>query len=253
MGRLDGKVAIITGSARGIGAAATKLLAKEGAKVVAGGPHVETVQKVVDEIKKDGYDAIAVKLDVSIEEDWKAAVEKTVEVYGKVGILVNNAGICDENPLNTPEIIDFDEWQKIMDVNAKGPVIGMKYVIPHMKELGGGSIINVSSIASIVGSTGGICYVGSKGALRSISKDVAFHYGEYKIRCNSLHPGATNTDMMAEPMSIPEIGNQILDTIPLHRLCTPLEQANAILFLASDESSYVNGIELIVDGGIVAC
>ena len=251
MGRLDGKVAIITGAASGMGAEEAKLFAKEGAKVVATDVQFDKLEKIVKEIKQNGGKAIAIKHNVASEEEWKAVVEKAVNSFGKVDVLLNNAAIADKNPISTPENTDVNEWDMIINVNLKGVFLGMKHVLPVMKQIGGGSIINVSSVAALKGGSGAFAYTATKGGIRSITKHVAFDYGPYNIRVNSLHPGATNTPMLAPVLNNPEISKHLTEGIPLRRVSEPIEMAHAALFLASDESGYMTGAELVIDGGMV--
>ncbi len=249
MGRVEGKVAIVTGAMSGIGRATALLLAKEGAKVVATGRKLDVLEQLVSEIRAEGFDATAMKHDVASEADWKDVTERTVALYGMVNILANIAAKADENPFDTPEDISEAEWDLILDTNTKGIFWGTKYVIPIMKANGGGSIINVASISTILGSVSGFAYSASKGGVAGMTKDIAWHYGPHNIRCNSLHPGPTDTPMMRVPMENPEIREGILKDIPLRRVCDPIQQAYGILYLASDESDFVTGTSLVIDGG----
>jgi len=249
MGRLDGKVAIVTGAAGGIGCATARLLAKEGAKVVATGRKLELLEQIISQIRADGFEATALRHDVASEADWKAVTERTVALYGPINILANVAGKADENPFDTPEDITEAEWDLIMDTNTKGIFWGAKYVLPIMKANGGGSIINVASLSTFLGSVSGFAYSASKGGVAGMTKDIAWHYGPHNIRCNSLHPGPTNTPMMGAALANPEIAKHILSEIPLRRVCDPIQQAYGILYLASDESAYVTGTSLVIDGG----
>jgi len=249
MGRVEGKVAIVTGAMSGIGRATALLLAKEGAKVVATGRKLDVLEQLVREIRADGFEAMAMKHDVASEADWKDVTERTVALYGTVNILANIAAKADENPFDTPEDISEAEWDLILNTNTKGIFWGTKYVIPVMKANGGGSIINVASISTILGSVSGFAYSASKGGVAGMTKDIAWHYGPHNIRCNSLHPGPTDTPMMRVPMENPEIKEGILKDIPLRRVCDPIQQAYGILYLASDESDFVTGTSLVIDGG----
>lgn len=254
MGRLDGKVAIITGAASGMGLAGAQLFAKEGAKVVATDV-AEALQARVDEINADGGDAIALKLDVSDEVSWKDVVAKAVEQYGTVNVLVNNAGIHMPKGVLDAEL---DDWNKVMAINTTGVWLGMKHVIPHMQEAGGGSIINTSSIAGIVGGVpdaGGAAYSASKGAVRSLTKHVAQWFGKDNIRANSVHPGSIYTGMVEKAgiKSQEEMGSNYKDLVPLApHAGEAMDIANAYLYLASDESKYVTGTEHVVDGGWIS-
>ncbi len=187
--------------------------------------------------------------DVASEADWKAVTECAVALYGTVNILANVAAKADENPFNTPENITEAEWDLILDTNTKGIFWGTKYVIPIMKAAGGGSIINVASLSTILGSVSGFAYSASKGGMAGMTKDIAWHYGPHNIRCNSLHPGPTDTPMMRVPLENPEVAKRIMNDIPLRRVCDPIQQAYGILYLASDESDFVTGTTLVIDGG----
>ncbi|MGE6258186.1 SDR family NAD(P)-dependent oxidoreductase [Heyndrickxia sporothermodurans] len=247
MGRLTGKVAIITGAALGMGAAEAKLFAKEGAKVVATDIMEDSLQEVVNEIKANGGEAIGLKHNVVSEDEWKHVISVAISHYGKVDVLVNNAGIASPK---TMAQMEMDEWNKVMDINLNGCVLGMKYVIPEMQKAGGGSLINISSIGGIVGMAGSSPYTAAKGALRSLSKSAAVEYGKDKIRVNSVHPGIIETPMTAESFK---------DALPYYQTFTqlpyfgqPEDVAYGVLFLASDESRFITGAELVIDGGWTA-
>ncbi|MDF2684000.1 MAG: 3-oxoacyl-ACP reductase [Brevibacillus sp.] len=249
MGRLSGKVAIITGAAMGMGAAEAKLFAKEGAKVIATDVQVESLNQVVQEMKEKGGEAVAIKHNVTSEEEWKSVIAEAVSLYGKVDVLVNNAGVSSPKTIANMEMA---EWNKVMDINLNGCVIGMKYVIPEMKKAGGGSIINISSIGGIVGMAGTSPYTAAKGALRVLSKSAAVEYGKDRIRVNSLHPGIVVT-----PMTLPSMEEG--GAIPYYQTYTqlpyfgePEDIAYGAIFLASDESRFMTGAELVIDGGWTA-
>ena len=248
--RLEGKVALITGGARGQGAAEVKLFAKEGAKVVIADILDEEGEKLEAELSELGGECFYTHLDVSDSENWEKAVETVVARFGKIDILVNNAGIAvwGTNDDTTEEI-----WDTVMDVNAKGVFLGTKHVIPEMKKSGGGSIINISSISGLVGQpTIQPVYNASKGAVRIFTKSTAVQYGRYGIRANSIHPGAIDTDMISHRIQGEESKARIKNTVPLQRVAKPIEIAYGALFLASDESSYMTGSEMIMDGGVTA-
>ena len=249
MGRLDGKVAIVTGALGGIGEATVRLFAQEGAKVVATARRLDPLERLAVEIRSGGLEAMAMQHDVTSEPDWAKIVASTSELYGPVNILANVAAKADENPFDTPEDITEDEWDLIMATNTKSIYWGAKYVIPIMKENGGGSIVNVASLSTILGSVSGFAYSASKGGVAGMTKDIAWHYGKYNIRCNSLHPGPTDTPMMGAALANPEVRTNILSEIPLGRVCDPIQQAYGILYLASDESDFVTGTSLVIDGG----
>ncbi|KQN96109.1 SDR family NAD(P)-dependent oxidoreductase [Paenibacillus sp. Leaf72] len=255
MGRLTGKVAIITGAASGMGLAGAQLFAKEGAKVVVTDVAEDVLQAKVSEIVENGGDAIALKLDVSSPESWNAVVEATITKYGKIDILVNNAGIHIAKGVLEAELAD---WDKVMSINTSGVWLGMKAVIPHMQKNGRGSIVNTSSIAAIIGGIAdaqGAAYSASKGAVRSLTKHTAQWFAKDNIRVNSVHPGAVFTGMVEKAgiKSQVEMGEHYKNLAPLHpHAGESLDIAYAYLYLASDESKFVTGIELPVDGGWIS-
>ena len=245
--RLEGKVAIISGGARGMGAAEARIFAREGAKVLIGDLLEAEGTQVEAEINETGGEALFVRLDVTDEQSWQDAVATAVQRFGKVDILVNNAAILRVQGLeDTTEQI----WDEVMDVNAKGTFLGTKSVIAAMRDAGGGSIINISSGAGITGSKRNTAYHASKGAVRIFTKAAAIQYAGENIRVNSVHPGPVQTDMLASSMSVE--GGRRPDEIPLGRYGRPEEVANGVLYLASDESSFVTGSELVIDGGRTA-
>ncbi|MDK2812216.1 MAG: cyclopentanol dehydrogenase [Petrotoga sp.] len=248
-GRLEGKVAIITGAARGMGRAEAELFAKEGAKVVVADILEKEAKEVADKINKDGYEAMAVKLDVTKADEWKKVVDQVTEKWGKVDVLVNNAGIF---PRSGVEDASEEEWDRVMNVNAKSQFLGIKYVLPAMKKAGKGSIINISSVAGIIGTGMAVAYHASKGASRLLTKTVAVELAKYNIRVNSVHPGVIRTDMTKDILEDEQTAKQFLGVTPLGRAADPEEVANGALFLASDESSYMTGSELVIDGGWTA-
>ncbi|MDE2688818.1 MAG: glucose 1-dehydrogenase [Chloroflexota bacterium] len=251
MGRLDGKVALISGGARGQGAAEAMLFAKEGAKVVIGDLLDDEGRQVEAQIAELGGDATYVRLDVTSADEWDAAVQTALERYGRLDILVNNAGILGRR--TGIEDTTSEQWDAILDVNAKGVFLGTKSAIPALQEAGGGSIVNISSIAGIIGSRNGIpAYQASKGAVRLLTKSTALQHAADNIRCNSVHPGMIVTAMTEETLAIPEMREFYDQNIPLGRLGTVDDIANGVLFLASDDSSFVTGSELVIDGGLVA-
>ena len=247
MGRLDGKVALISGGSKGQGAAEAKLFAQEGAKVVLADILDDEGKKVEAEINETGGEAMYLHLDVTSETDWAAAVRATIDSYGKLDILVNNAGILLRKGV---EETSAEEWDRIQDVNSKGVFLGVKAAIPAMREAGGGSIVNISSIAGLRGSTS-TAYGASKGLVRLLTKSTAVQYGPEGIRCNSVHPGIIETDMTEEMLD--SVGReQWLARTPLRIIANAHDVALGVLYLASDESRYVTGSELVIDGGITA-
>ena len=247
--RLEGKVAIITGGARGQGAAEARLFAREGAKVTIGDVLDDEGAKVAEEISQSGGDALFLHLDVSKEEDWRRAVETTVSRYGKLNVLVNNAAILRPGKVleTTP-----DHWDTVMDVNAKGVFLGTRMAIPEMIKAGGGSIINICSAAALVGDPRSAAYNASKGAVRLFTKGTGLQYGMDGIRANAIHPGPVDTPMMRESRPDPESRAATIASTVLGRIGTPEDIAYGVLYLASDESSFVTGSDLSIDGGMTA-
>ena len=247
--RLDGKTALISGGARGIGAAQARLFADEGATVVIGDVLEDLGAQLESELNEKGNRGLFVKLDVTRESDWEDAVRRTVEQFGKLNVLVNNAGIYRRTPIvETTE----DEWDLVMAVNSKGVFLGTKHAVPAMRQAGGGSIINFSSTAGLVGSNRGSAYGASKGSVRLFTKHIAIQHAKDGIRANSVHPGPIDTDMIAANISTPEGRAESIDRVPLGRIGSAHDVAYGTLFLASDESSYMTGAELVIDGGVTA-
>lgn len=250
MGRLDGKVAFISGGARGMGAAEARLFAREGARVAIGDLLDAEGRKVEAEINETGGKALYIHLDVTSESDWQKAIATTVRRFGRLDVLVNNAGIGSQGRV---EDITERDWDKVMDVNAKGVFLGTKAAIPEMRRAGGGSIINISSQLGIVGvETSSPQYIASKGAVRLLTKATAIQYAREGIRANSVHPGPIVTPMTEAGRAAPERYKLMLSRIPMGRYGQPEEVAYGVLFLASDESSYMTGSELVIDGGWTA-
>jgi 3alpha(or 20beta)-hydroxysteroid dehydrogenase len=250
MGRLDGKVALISGGSRGQGATEAKLFAREGAKVVLGDILDEEGRKVEAEIRAADGEATYVPLDVTNEDQWRAAVDTAVQRYGRLDILVNNAGILLRKSIETMTV---EEWDRIMAVNLKGVFLGTKHAIPAMRRAGGGSIINISSTAGLVGSPGdSSAYTATKGGVRLFTKATAIQHAKDNIRCNSVHPGPIATDMIRDTLENPELWAQRLRRLPMGRAGTTEDVAYGVLYLASDEASYMTGSELVIDGGTTA-
>ena len=244
--RLQNKVALISGGAKGMGAVEAKIFAKEGAKVVIGDV-LETEGKQIEaEINETGGECLFVPLDVTDENQWNEAVAATLGRFGKLDILINNAGIFRTGRV---EETSSAEWDQVMDINAKGVFLGAKAAIPAMREAGGGSIINLSSVAGLVGAAYSTAYSASKGAVRLFTKSTAIQYATDGVRCNSIHPGVIQTDMTKEAIADSQFKAQRLDPTPLARLGQPEDVAYGALYLASDESSFVTGSELVIDGG----
>ena len=247
--RLEGKVALISGGARGQGAVEAKLFASEGASVVIGDILDDAGRQVEAEIAESGGSATYVHLDVTSESQWNDAVSAAVERYGKLDILVNNAGILIRAGV---EDTTEEDWDRIMGINGKGVFLGTKAAIPAMREAGGGSIINISSIAGMQGSPGASAYSATKGAVRILTKSTAVQYAKEGIRCNSVHPGLIYTDMTRDTLDTPEGEREWRARVPMGYIGVAEDVAKGVLFLASDESSYMTGSELVIDGGITA-
>jgi NAD(P)-dependent dehydrogenase (short-subunit alcohol dehydrogenase family) len=250
MGRLDGKVALISGGARGQGATEAQLFAREGARVVLGDILDEAGRHVEAAVRSAGGEATYVHLDVTSEDHWGTAVDTAVQRYGQLNVLVNNAGILLRRAI---EEMTVEEWDHIMAINLKGVFLGTKHAIPAMRRAGCGSIINISSTAGLVGSPGETsAYIASKGGVRLFTKATAIQHAKDKIRCNSVHPGPVATEMIRDTLENPDLWAQRLRRLPMGRAATPEDVAYGVLYLASDESSYVTGSELVIDGGTTA-
>jgi NAD(P)-dependent dehydrogenase (short-subunit alcohol dehydrogenase family) len=248
--RLDGKVALITGAASGMGASMAKIFAAEGAKVVVADLLEEEGRRVAADIVAANGAAMFRRLDVSDEAEWKAAVDATVAEYGKLDVLVNDAGLSGSA---VADLFDTAAWDRLMAVNARGVFLGMKFVVPVMKAAGGGSIVNISSISGITGQHGvHVGYNASKGAVRTLTKAAAVQHGADNIRVNSVHPGLMPPMRSSGRTADPEVRAKMLRQVPMGRAGRVEEVANAVLFLASDEASYITGAELYVDGGYLA-
>ena len=248
--RLEGKVAIITGGARGQGATEARMFAREGARVVIGDVRDELGMQVEAEIRELGGEAVYLHLDVTSADDWQRAIDTAEQQFGKVDVLVNNAAIVLRKDI---EETTSDDWDNIMAVNAKGVFLGARAVIPAMRRAGGGSIVNISSISGLVG-IGPPAYIATKGAVRLFTKSTAIQYASENIRANSIHPGSVDTDMRREGLgsqTTEEIQARV-DNIPLGRVGTTEDISYGALFLASDESSFMTGSELVIDGGYTA-
>jgi cyclopentanol dehydrogenase len=245
--RLTGKVALISGGARGQGAVEGKLFAREGAKVVLGDVLEAEGLRAAEEIRTQGGEAVFIRLDVTKEDDWQRAVDTAISTYGKLNILVNNAGILQ---MEGVEDISQQMWDRIMAVNSTGVWLGMKTAVPALRQAGGGSIINISSISGLIGTGLQTAYQASKGAVRIMTKTAAMQYAKEGIRVNSVHPGPIDTPMTTDLDR--EMWQMFLNGVPLKRAGTSEDIAYGVLYLATDESSFVTGSELIIDGGYTA-
>jgi 3alpha(or 20beta)-hydroxysteroid dehydrogenase len=245
MSRLNGKVAIVTGAAQGMGEAHARRFVAEGAKVVLTDLNEERGAAIAAEL---GDHALFVKQDVTSPADWARVVETTTATFGPVTVLVNNAGVL--GPIAGALELDEADYLQVCAINQHSQFYGMKAVIPSMQQAGGGSIVNVSSIAGLVSIVGApsLAYVASKFASRGMTKHVAVEFGKDKIRVNSVHPGYIKTPMMAAATD--EDGGGIASAVPLARMAEPDEVSQVVLFLASDDSSYLTGTEQVVDGGL---
>ena len=251
MTTLAGKVALISGGAKSQGAAEALAFAKAGAKVVIGDILDDEGRVVESRIRAAGGDAIYVHLDVSNEEHWRQAVREATSRFGALHILVNNAGIV--IPRVPIEERSVEEWDRVLSVNAKGVFLGTKHAIPAMREAGGGSIVNISSVAGIGQSTHQEpAYAASKGAVRIFTKVTATQHASDNIRCNSVHPGPIDTEMVHAAMPDPDVLAERLTRVPMRRLGLIDEVVKGVMFLAGDDSSYVTGTELVIDGGALS-
>ena len=248
--RLAGKVALISGGARGMGAAEARMFAREGAKVIIGDVLEAEGRQVEAEITEAGGEALFVNLDVTSEDSWDAAVQAAVARFGKLDVLVNNAGIVARGHLLDSSL---DEWNRVMNVNSTGVYLGTKTAIPEMLKAGGGSIVNISSMSGMVGQDYvQPAYNASKGAVRIFTKSVAVQYARQGIRINSVHPGPIDTPMAGARLTDADLQRQADERSPMGRTAHPDEVAYGVLFLASDEASFMTGSELVIDGGATA-
>lgn len=246
--RLENKVAFISGGARGMGEAAARTFAQEGAKVVIADVLEDAGRQVEAAINETGGECLFVPLDVTDEAQWQQAIASTVARFGKLDILINNAGVYRTRRV---EDTSAEEWDQVLDVNGKGVFLGTKAAIPEMRKAGGGSIINLSSVAGLVGSADASAYNASKGAVRLLTKSTAVQYAKDGIRVNSIHPGTIETPMTADMLAAGGRQDRMNRT-PLGRLGRPEDVVYGALYLASDEASFVTGSELVIDGGRTA-
>lgn len=252
MARFQDKVALVTGAASnpGLGRAIAHLLAREGGKVVVTDIDEEGIGECAAEIRSAGGEAVSWRQDVTSEADWKETIDRCTETFGRLDVLVNNAGIAVLKPVAE---MSLEEYEFQMNVNMTSVFLGTHYALPAMQAAGGGSIINISSVAGLVGIPFTGAYAASKGGIRLFTKTVAMEHAKDNIRCNSVHPGVIWTKIQEVAMrDNPEGYEAINESIPVGRMGQPDEVAQCVLFLASDESSYVTGSELVVDGGLTA-
>ena len=243
MKRVEGKVCIVTGAASGIGLEDARLLVREGAKVVLTDLNEEAGLKAAAEL---GENALFVRHDIASEADWKRVIDTTVETFGRLDVLVNNAAIL---AVGTIEDTSLELWRKVQSINSDGYFLGCKYAVLAMKETGGGSIVNISSLAALGGMPAFCAYSASKGAVAAMTRSIAMHCKQqgYRIRCNSVHPDGVNTPMTSALAGGRPIAQEELEKDPKNRMCAPADIANVVLFLASDESRFINGAEIRVD------
>ena len=249
-GRVEGKSILITGGAQGLGAAMAARFAREGAVVFIGDLKAETAVETIDSIKTKGGKVFFVPLDVTSEQSWIDAMAAVVKEAGKLDVLVNNAGINIREPIEEMKVENLD---MMLAVNVKGPFLGCKHAIPVLRKAGGGSIINLSSVCGLVGHRYTTeAYTVTKGAITLLTKTVAVRYGKDNIRCNCLNPSTVDTPLMQELFKTPGKREERIGEVPLGRLATAQDVANAALFLASDEAAFINGVAFPVDGGTTA-
>ncbi|MFW5731443.1 MAG: SDR family NAD(P)-dependent oxidoreductase [Desulfonatronovibrionaceae bacterium] len=250
MDRVKDKVAVVTGGGKGIGRACTEMLAREGARVILTQRHEEEGRKVASSIRDQGLQAAFVAQDVTREDDWEHVLEETRKHFGQPDILVNNAGIYIIEKLEQTSV---DQWKKLMDINSMGVFLGMRTFAPAMEKSGGGSIVNLSSVAGVIGTPGHVLYSASKGAVLTMTKDVAIEYAKRKVRVNAVQPGYVDTGMADYGAEEQDSTKKDLGQWhPMGRIGTPEEIAYAVLYLASDEAAFVTGASLLVDGGLCA-
>lgn len=248
MGRVEGKIALVTGGASGIGLSAATLLAKEGAKVVIGDFNVEGATEAAERIIHSGGEAIGIFLDASKEDSIKKAVDITVEKYGKIDVLYNNVGLTNLQKDIDVVNIDLEEWDRLMNVNTKSVLLGSRYAIPHMIKAGGGSIINTASMAAFAGDATRSAYGASKAAVVNLTRYIAAQYGKNNIRCNSVAPGLILTPAAKNNMPEPVLSIfEKYNALPYHGEADDI--GYTVLFLASDESKFITGQTIQVEGG----
>ena len=251
--RLEGKTAFITGAAMGMGAEAARLFAEHGAQVALADVNLAAADAVAAEIAAAGGKAVALQCDVAVEADVKRAIGEAVAVFSRLNVLYNNAGVLWKD--RDRSVIDTEEanWDLVMAINLKSVFFVTKHGIPHLRAAGGGSIINMGSVSGLVGFTRAQdAYTSAKGALIALTKSLAIQFAKDNIRCNIIHPGIVDTPLQAPYLAQPGVRESFKEGIPLGRLAQPREIAYAALFLASDESSFMTGAEMVIDGGFTA-
>lgn len=249
MGKMDNKVVLITGGALGMGQSHAKVFAREGAQVVLTDINDAAGQATADAISQSGGKAIFFHHDVASAKDWQQVVAQCITRFGKIDVLVNNAGIL---LFRSIEDITDDEWDHTMNVNARSAFFGCKYVLPGMQNAGGGSIINISSMFGLIGAPNAADYEASKGAVRLLTKAAAIDFAKFNIRVNSVHPGLIATEMSKDLLNSPEATRAFVSRAIIQRPGRPEEVSAAVLFLASDDASFMTGSEMVVDGGYTA-
>ncbi len=251
MSRLHNKAIIVTGAAGGIGEAIARLFAKEGGLVLATDIQFDKMNTWVQEARKHSLPIECIRHDVTSESDWQKVVEKALHLYGSLDILVNNAGIY--HPMETTEATPLERWNQILAVNLTSAFLGARAVLPHLKQVGKGAIVNISSIAGMVGGNGAP-YSASKAGMRLLTKDQAVEFAPFNIRVNSIHPGGVRTPMVEPILPADSVAREAMlkAMCPLGRIGEAVEIAYGALFLVSDEASYVTGTELVIDGGLTA-
>lgn len=248
MGRVHDKVTIITGAARGQGESHARLFAQEGASVLLTDMLDELGEGVAAELREAGHDAHYMHLNVTSEDDWKAVIAEAERRWGRVDILVNNAGIV--GTMKSVEDEDLADWQKMIAINQRGVFLGLKHGAPAIERSGGGSIVNTSSINGTVANPGGFSYQASKGAVKMMTRAAAMEYANRGVRVNSVSPGLVMTAMAEEEGE--ESNREFAEATPMKRGAQPIEVSHGVLFLASDEASYITGADLFIDGGYTA-
>ena len=249
MNRLQDKVALVTGGSKGIGEGISRRFAEEGAITIIASRHVEEARELADQLAQEGWKTDAHRLDISSLDEWATIIDYVVDTYGRIDVLVNNAGVATTgDPMDKMDL--KRDWDMLINCNLSGTFYGMYTAIPKMIENGGGAIVNTSSYGASVACTGVSGYVAAKAGIIALSRDIAAAYGSANIRCNTVSPGATMTPAV-EPLleTMPDVMEALIAGCPIHRFGTPEDIGNACVFLASYESSYITGQDILVDGG----